>query len=145
MRVISELVEADLTTSRDDSHSVSEPQAETVYRISVRDLDVAWSIGVFDHEHHRMQPIRINLDLEAAPLTDWNSDDYAHVPCYAEIAERIQSMALEGHVKLVETLAHRIAEMCLEDARILKASVRVEKPEALANAASVGVEVTLRR
>jgi len=145
MRVISELTEADFPTPREDAVPLSGTQADTVYRISVRDLDVAWSIGVYDHEHHRMQPIRINLDLEAVPLTDWDSDDYAQVPCYAEIAERIQAMALEGHVKLVETLAHRIAELCLEDARILKASVRVEKPEALANAASVGVEVTHRR
>ncbi len=145
MRVISELAKSDFPAPREDAVPLHDPAAKTIYRISVRDLDVAWSIGVYDHEHHRMQPIRINLDLEAVPLQDWDSDDYSQVPCYAEIAERIQSMALEGHVKLVETLAHRIADMCLEDSRILKASVRVEKPEALANAASVGVEVTHRR
>lgn len=140
MRVISDLAQA--------AYTVTDPVPETqdvTYRISVRDLDIAWSIGVFDHEHHRMQPIRINLDLEATPLRDWDADDYDNVLCYAEIAERIQKMAAEGHVKLVETLANRIAEMCLEDERVLSASVRVEKPEALSNAAFVGVEVTRSR
>ncbi|MDW3206752.1 MAG: dihydroneopterin aldolase [Alphaproteobacteria bacterium] len=140
MRVISELAQASYTVAE----QAPAPQ-DVTYRISVRDLDIAWSIGVFDHEHHRMQPIRINLDLEALPLEDWNADDYDCVPCYAQIAERIQQMAAEGHVKLVETLASRIAEMCLEDERVLSASVRVEKPEALSNAAFVGVEVTRAR
>ncbi|MBP5856457.1 dihydroneopterin aldolase [Marivibrio halodurans] len=115
------------------------------YRILVRDLDIAWSIGVFDHEHDAVQPIRINLELDARGLEDWEADDYAAVPCYASIAERIRALAAEGHVRLVETLAHRIAQLCLEDERILRAVVRIEKPEALKNAGSVGVEVVCVR
>lgn len=115
------------------------------YRILVRDLDIAWSIGVFDHEHEAVQPIRINLELEASDLADWEADDYAAVPCYASIAERIRAMAAEGHVRLVETLAHRVGGLCLEDPRIQRAVVRIEKPEALKNAGSVGVEVVCTR
>lgn len=142
MRVISDLAQAPYPLTEQEGF----PDRQVVfYRIAVRDLEVSWSIGVYDHEHHRKQAVRINLDLEAVPLDDWNADDYDAVPCYAEISERIQEMAAQGHIKLVETLANRIAEMCLEDARILSATVRVEKPEALANAASVGVEVTRSR
>ena len=115
------------------------------YRILVRDLDIAWSIGVFDHEHEAVQPIRINLELEATDLDDWEADDYGAVPCYASIAERIRAMAAEGHVRLVETLAHRIGGLCLEDPRIQRATVRIEKPEALKNAETVGVEVVSTR
>lgn len=122
-----------------------EADTAPVYRILVRDLDIAWSIGVFDHEHEAVQPIRINLELDASELEDWEADDYTAVPCYARIAERIRAMAAEGHVRLVETLAHRIAGICLEDPRILRARVRVEKPEALKNAGSVGVEVERSR
>lgn len=142
MRVISDMAQAAYPLTREEALPA---EHETVYRIAVRDLDVAWSIGVYDHEHTRMQPIRINLDLEARPLEDWEADDYDAVPCYARISERIQDMAAEGHVKLVETLASRIADLCLEDHRVLSATVRVEKPEALSNAASVGVEVTRTR
>ena len=118
--------------------------AET-YRITVRDLTVDWHIGVFEHEHRRTQPVLINLDLEAAALADWAADDYAAVPCYSTLSEAVAALAAEGHVELVETLAHRIAMLCLEDPRIHAARVRVEKPDALENAAAVGVEVALRR
>lgn len=150
MRVISDLAHAE--TALDDyaydprpAPSGTEAPQTTVYRIAVRDLDVAWSIGVFDHEQTRMQSVRINLDLEAMPLEDWEADEYQAVPCYAGMAQRIETLAAEGHVKLVETLASRIADMCLEDPRILSAQVRVEKPEALTNAASVGVEIRRHR
>eukprot|EP00752_Nemacystus_decipiens_P000066 g66.t1 len=131
-----------------DGTSAASDAAErspSVYRILVRDLDIAWSIGVYDHEHEAVQPIRINLELEARDLADWEADDYAAVPCYARIAERIRALAAAGHVQLVETLAHRIAALCLEDARVLRARVRVEKPEALKTAESVGVEIERSR
>jgi dihydroneopterin aldolase len=151
MRVMSELAqdaypltEESEATSLHDVHTPA-AQSDVVYRIAVRDLEVTWSIGVYDYEHQKRQPIRINLDLEARGLDDWDADDYQTVPCYARIVERIGQMAAEGHVKLVETLANRIAEMCLEDDRILSAKIRVEKPEALKNAGSVGVEITRTR
>ncbi|MDF1750821.1 MAG: dihydroneopterin aldolase, partial [Alphaproteobacteria bacterium] len=74
-------------------HEVSkstEQKTDVAYRIAVRDLEVTWSIGVYDFEHQKRQPIVINLDLEARALEDWNADDYQMVPCYARIAERIQ-------------------------------------------------------
>ena len=46
-----------------------------------------------------------------------------------------------GHVNLVETLAERIAAMCLEDRRVLSARVRIEKLDVFAEAESVGVEI----
>ena len=116
-----------------------------LYRILVRDLDVAWSIGVFDHEYERVQIVRINLDLKATEMADPNADDYEQVVCYADIAERIRVLAAEGHIKLVETLAHKVALLCLEDVRVQSATVRIEKPEALKNANTVGVEITRDR
>lgn len=116
-----------------------------IYKILVRDLDVAWNIGVYDHEYDRVQIVRINLELLAQEPIDPLSDDYDHVVCYATISERIGELAREGHVKLVETLAHKIALLCLDDKRVLEATVRLEKPEALKNAHTVGVEVTRRR
>ncbi|WP_259782944.1 dihydroneopterin aldolase [Aestuariispira ectoiniformans] len=123
------------------------PQAvsDRLYRILVRDLDVAWSIGVFDHEYERVQIVRINLELQAREMSDPNCDDYTQVVCYADISERIRVLAAEGHIRLVETLAHKIGLLCLEDPRVQEAVVRVEKPEALKNAQTVGVEVTRTR
>jgi dihydroneopterin aldolase len=138
-------LEEEARSLREDGWRQEHAEAAPIYRILVRDLDINWSIGVYDHEHEAVQPIRINLDLDAYALEDWEADDYAAVPCYARLTERIRALAAEGHVRLVETLAHRIAQLCLEDRRVARARVRVEKPEALKNAESVGVEVEFSR
>lgn len=115
------------------------------YRIVVSDLVVAWSIGVLAHEHDAVQPVRINLVLDVEDRADWQSDDFATVPCYARLADNIRALAGAGHVGLLETLAHRVAILCLEDPRIITARVRAEKPEALKNAGAVGVELVRSR
>ena len=141
MSVVNNNVVEKLNTAQPERDLATAP----LYRILVRDLDVAWSIGVFDHEYDRVQVVRINLDLQATEMADPNADDYEQVVCYADIAERIRVLAAEGHIKLVETLAHRIALLCLEDERVREATVRIEKPEALKNAQTVGVEITRDR
>jgi len=119
----------------------------------IRDLVLSASIGVHKHEHDATQRIRINIDLA---VTDDGAagnisrpaighDDLARVVDYETIVNRVSALVATGHVQLVETLAERLAESCLEDARIRIARVRVEKLDVFANAASAGVEVERRR
>ena len=115
------------------------------YRMIVRDLVLPWRIGVRQHEENRRQRVRINLDLIVDEQADPEADDYPDVICYEKIVERIREMASEGHVKLAETVAHKVAVMCLEDPRVHRVTVRVEKLEAMHDAASAGVEVTRSR
>ena len=57
-----------------------------------------------------------------------------------------QTLAASGHIDLVETFAHRLAEACLKDARVTRARVRIEKPLALApHAVGAGVEIVVSR
>ena len=53
-------------------------------------------------------------------------------------------MVAAGHVQLVETLAERLCEACLDDPRIRIARVRVEKLDVFADADAAGVEVERR-
>ena len=115
------------------------------YRILVTDLIVPWQIGVRRHEEDRRQRVRINLDLRVRELPDADRDDYHDVLCYENIVERIREMASTGHVKLAETLAQRVATMCLSDPRAEQVTVRVEKLDAVPDAGSVGVELTRSR
>lgn len=112
------------------------------YRILVRDLVLPWRIGVWRHEEGRQQRVRLNLDLQVAERADPAVDEYRDVLCYESIVDGIRSLSANGHVKLAETLAHRVADMCLNDPRVLRATVRVEKLDAIEDAASVGVEIT---
>ncbi|HXY98399.1 MAG TPA: dihydroneopterin aldolase [Stellaceae bacterium] len=110
-------------------------------RILVRDLVLHCEIGVFRHERGTRQRVRINLDLAAREEEEPIADDLRNVVCYDEIVSGIRRLAAGGHVNLLETLAERIAEMCLADARIRVARVRIEKLEVYPDVASVGIEI----
>ena len=60
---------------------------------------------------------------------------------YEALIERVRRLVASRHVKLVETLAERVAALCLEDPRVRSARVRVEKLDAIPDAAAVGVEI----
>ena len=111
------------------------------YRIFVRDLVVPWSIGIHDHEHIKAQRVQVNIDLSVREPDDFDTDRYLNVICYADIVEQIRHLADKGHLNLVETLAHRVADLCLEDPRAESVVVRAEKLDAITGAAGVGVEI----
>lgn len=111
------------------------------YRIIVSDLVLPWRIGVRRHEEDRRQRVRINLDLVVREQADPMADNYQAVTCYEKIIEKIRQMAAAGHVKLAETVAHKVALMCLMEPNAEEVTVRVEKLDAVHDAASVGVEI----
>lgn len=109
-------------------------------RVFVRDLMMTAKIGLHQHERLAGQRIRVNLDLTVAdngPI----DDDYDNVVCYGGLVTGVRQVVGAGHVNLAETLAERIAEMCLADRRVLSARVRVEKLDVFPEATSVGVEI----
>ncbi len=126
-------------------YAVSGAARQHLYRILIRDLVVPWRVGIHKHEKEAPQPVRLNLDLEVREPENLGADEYREVVCYERIVERIRDLAGQGHVKLVETLADRIIELCLADTRVERVTVRVEKLGALADTASVGIEVTRER
>jgi dihydroneopterin aldolase len=104
--------------------------------------------------------VRINVDLAAedegaraltgdgmAALSrsPVGRDELTRVVDYEAVANAVRAIVAAGHVRLVETLAERIAEACLADGRVVSARVRVEKLDIFPDAASAGVEVERRR
>jgi 7,8-dihydroneopterin aldolase/epimerase/oxygenase len=114
-------------------------------RVFVRDLLLDALIGVYPEELTRPQKVLINLDLWVAETPGEPPRSYAEVVCYENLVNRAKALLAEGHIGLVETLAERLAGLCLADPRVLWARVRVEKPDAIAEAAGVGVEIERRR
>ena len=114
-------------------------------RVFVRDLLLDALIGIYPEERTKPQKILINLDLWVAETPGQPPRSYAEVVCYENLVKRSKALLAEGHVDLVETLAERLANLCLDDSRVLRARVRVEKPEAITEAAGVGVEIERRR
>jgi dihydroneopterin aldolase len=109
--------------------------------VFVRDLIVDCVIGVHAHEKDRTQRVRINVDLGVSEGGQSHNDRLENVVCYEDVVTRIRAIVADGHINLVETLAERIAEVCLQAPQCRSARVRVEKLDVFADAESVGVEI----
>ncbi|HKV00309.1 MAG TPA: dihydroneopterin aldolase [Vineibacter sp.] len=121
--------------------SSSTVSSSMVRRVFVRDLITTARIGVHRREKKAPQRVRINIELlvpeDGRPL----NDRLANVVDYEAIVTGVRALTADGHVNLVETLAERVAALCLRDRRVRSARVRVEKLEVFADAAAVGVEI----
>jgi len=110
--------------------------------IFVRGLKLDANIGAYESEMGRTQPVVISLEVEVQEPADPVSDSLEDVVCYNRLVQTIRQILTEGHIKLVETLAERIAAECLAHPMSLSVKVRVEKPEAIEEADAAGVEIT---
>ncbi len=110
--------------------------------VFVRGLTVEAGIGVHDHELGRLQTLMIDVTLTLAPAPVERLGDTIN---YETVAAAARAIVAEGHVGLVETFAERLALACLDDARVRRCAVRIEKPGALDGAAAAGCEVVLAR
>lgn len=119
--------------------------SRSVRHVFVRDYVTDAEIGVWSHEKGATQQVRINVDLSVAEASAHHNDQISNVVCYNEIVLGVRRIIDEGHIHLVETLAEKIAAMSLENSQVIKARVKVEKLEAVPEAASVGVEIERHR
>ncbi|MFC0384948.1 dihydroneopterin aldolase [Muricoccus vinaceus] len=122
--------------------------ARGLRRVFVRDMTVQARLGVYAREEAAPQRVVIGIELlvldDAAPA-GIGPDRLDRVVDYAAIARRAEAVATEGHTRLAETLAERIAVACLDDARVESVRVTVEKPDIIPHVGAVGVSVERRR
>lgn len=114
-------------------------------RIALVGIEAFAHHGVLDHERELGQRFVVDvvLELDLAPAAA--SDDLADTVDYGQLAGRVAHLATAPPAALVETVAGRIAEVCLEDPRVAAAEVTVHKPSAPLPVAAREVSVTLRR
>ena len=118
--------------------------AARMMKVFVRDLVLSARIGVYQHEKLGTQRVRINLELICTEHPAIK-DDLNNVVNYAELVAQVRALVDAGHINLVETLADRIAQACLDDRRVQTAKVRIEKLDVFPEADSVGVEIERQR
>jgi len=114
-------------------------------RITLTGLRVRGFHGVFDFERREGQEfvVDVQLELDLAPAAA--SDDVADTVHYGELAEALAKVIAGDPVNLIETLAERLAGVCLSDPRVAAATVTVHKPGAPIPLEFADVAVTLRR
>lgn len=114
-------------------------------RIEIRDLLLRGILGINPEEREKAQDILINLTLFADLRPAGASDDIDHTANYRTLTKRIIDHVERAARFTVEALAADIAGLCLQDPRVERVRVRVEKPGALRFARSVGVEIERAR
>ena len=110
---------------------------EALDKIVIRDLKLEGRLGVYAHEKDQAQPLLINAEIEAA-----RGGAGIGVLCYADIVERFRAHIAAGHVGLAETLADQLAELVLQDGRVRRVRLRLEKLAALDGVGGVGIEIS---
>ncbi len=118
--------------------------APGIRHVFLRDMVLQASIGWYPHEHGVTQRVRINIDLGVEDDAA-SSDDLSRVVSYETVAVAVRAIVAAEHIKLVETLAERLATACLSDPRVLLAHVQVEKLDVFPDAAAAGIAILRRR
>jgi FolB domain-containing protein len=110
-------------------------------QILIKDLLVRGVIGVNERERIQTQDILINVVLFTDTQKGAQTDRIEDCIDYRTVTKKILAYTEKAQRYTVEALAGDIAKICLEDASIQGARVRVEKPGAVRFTRSVGVEI----
>jgi dihydroneopterin aldolase len=101
--------------------------------------------GVFEFEKREGQRFVVDLVLGLDTRPAAASDDLHHTVDYGSLVASVKAAVEKDPVDLIETLAQRIADVCLADALVDWARVTVHKPEAPIDATFADVALTTTR
>ena len=110
-------------------------------KIHIRDLLIRCIVGIFDWEREKKQDVLINITLYADLKTACQTDRIEDTVDYKAIKQKVVNMVESSSYMLVERLAERVAEICLENPQVQQVRVLVDKTGALRYARSVGIEI----
>jgi dihydroneopterin aldolase len=113
--------------------------------IYIKNLTVNARIGVHDFEQQKPQRIIVNCDMGLYPDARQNIDVIADTVCYATVRDKIIAHLTAFSFQLLETAAADIGQICLQDARVKSAHIRIEKPDIFPDADAVGVAIDVVR
>ncbi|GAA3815825.1 dihydroneopterin aldolase [Nocardioides panacisoli] len=113
--------------------------------ISVLGIECFGHHGVFDHERRDGQTFVVDLSLGLDTRPAARSDDLHDTVDYGSLVDRVTAVVTGEPVDLIETLADRVAGVCLLDSRVEWARVTVHKPSAPISARFSDVTLTITR
>ena len=114
-------------------------------RLAVRGLAIHGHHGVFEHERRDGQEFVIDLVLGVDTRVAARSDDLQDTVDYGTLVDEVRTAVADDPVDLIETLAQRIADVCLRNALIDTVEVTVHKPHAPIQATFEDVALTINR
>ena len=98
-------------------------------------------IGVHEHEKIKKQKIKFNIVIDVDQNVLPNEKDIKSIVDYEKITNNLKNLAKSKKYNFLESLAEDSFKEIFEDKRINSVKIKIEKPEAIKNVDSVGVEV----
>ena len=119
--------------------------ADVPDRIALRGLRAHGRHGVYAFERERGQMFRVDAVLELDTRPAAAGDDLARTVNYAELAHELYAVLSGEPVNLLETLAQRLADVCLAAPLVGAVEITVHKPQAELGVPFDDVMVAIRR
>lgn len=110
--------------------------------ILIRELVIPAVIGVHAWERRIEQRLVVDLELDTACVAvAATTDDVRDTIDYVAVCTAVRELVREARAQLLEVLAVRVAEHLLANFPLGRIRVRISKPGAVPEAASVAVQV----
>ena len=120
----------------------SRKNKNTVKRtVLIKDFIIFEIIGIHKHEKINKQKIIFNIIIDINQSTLPNENKLTSVVDYEKITNKLKKLAKNKKYNFLESLAEDSFNEIFADKRINSVKIKIEKPDAITNAQSVGVEV----
>ncbi|HVF19836.1 MAG TPA: dihydroneopterin aldolase [Mycobacteriales bacterium] len=113
--------------------------------IALRGIRVRGFHGVFEAERRDGQDFVVDVDLTVDTRQAGVSDELSDTVDYAALASKLAAVVSGEPVNLIETLAKRLADVCMTEKLVEGAEVTVHKPQAPVGVPLDDVSVTIVR
>jgi dihydroneopterin aldolase len=114
-------------------------------RIFLHGLTADCIIGFIDWERRVLQTVVVDLEMPVDCARASLTDEVADTLDYKKVAKRALEFIGASEFKLVETLAHRLALVILEDFGVEWVRISLNKPGAIRDSRDVGVVIERTR
>jgi len=113
--------------------------------VFIKDFIIQEIIGIHEHEKTKKQKIKFNIVVDVNQNTVPNEKDIKSIVDYEKITNKLENLVKNKKYNFLESLAEDSFKEIFEDKRINSVKIKIEKPDAIKNADSVGVEVLKNR
>jgi len=109
--------------------------------VFIKDFIIQEIIGIHEHEKIKKQKIKFNIIVDVDQNTIPNEKDIKSIIDYEKITNKLENLVKNKKYSFLESLAEDSFKEIFDDRRINSVKIKIEKPDAIKNAGSVGVEV----
>ena len=113
--------------------------------VFIKDFIIQEIIGIHEHEKTKKQKIKFNIVVNVNQNTVPDEKDIKSIVDYEKITNKLENLVKNKKYNFLESLAEDSFGEIFEDKKINSVKIKIEKPDAIKNTDSVGVEVFKNR